>query len=389
VGLVLGLVVVMALLAPVYAERTALSGSADPFAFLGTLARILSGPAARAVLYPFHVVIAPVFAHDAAAWATAMLPALGMALLHVWWVLRSDAAFEEAAVEASAAQAKRVAALRSRRTMGSVVAPKAAARTFALAANGRPSIAIVWKNALALLRTFQAGALLRLLIIAVLVSVAFAWTTGDAARIVAIMSLVIASVLLVFGSRFIRNDLRSDMLHLPFLKSLPIRGAELVLAEVASGAVPMAIVQFLLVAIAGGALAMSSGTIGVPAGVLTGVLAASPIWLIALNGAMFTVHNGTAVLFPAWIQLGPAGPGGVEVMGQALIATFGSMLALVLLLVIPIVLGAAGFYVLRTSPAAAVVVASAAGGIVLALESYAMIIGLGRAFERAEPQQIT
>ncbi len=388
-GRVLGLVVVLALLAPVYAARAALSGSPDPFAFLGTLARILSGPAARIVLYPFHVVIAPVFAHDAGEWAAAMLPALGLALLHVWWVLRSDAAFEEAAAEASAAQAKRIAALRARNTTGPAVSPKAAARTFALASTGRPSVAIVWKNAFALLRTFQGGALLRLLIVAVLVSFAFAWTTGDAARITAIMSLVLAAVLLLFGSRFIRNDLRSDMLHLPFLKSLPIRGAELVLAEVASGAVPMAVVQLLLVTIAGSALAMSSGTIGVPAGVQIAVLIASPIWLIALNGAMFTVLNGTAVLFPAWIQLGPAGPGGVEVMGQTLIATVGSMLVLVLLLVIPALLGAVGFYMVRSSPAAGVVVACVVGGIVLALESYAMIVGLGRAFERAEPQQVT
>src|SRR4029077_20259003 len=124
--------------------------------------------------------------------------------------------------------------------------------------------------------------LLRLLIIAVLVSFAFALKTGDASRIVAIMALVIAAVLLLFGGRFIRNDLRSDMLHLPFLKSLPIHASELVLAEVASGAVPMAVLQLLLVAVAGGALAMSSGTISVPAGVQIGVFVASPIWLIAL-----------------------------------------------------------------------------------------------------------
>ena len=50
-------------------------------------------------------------------------------------------------------------------------------------------------------------------------------------------------MLIVFGGRLIRNDLRQDMQHLPLLKTLPIAPGDLMLAEVASGALPMAALQ--------------------------------------------------------------------------------------------------------------------------------------------------
>jgi hypothetical protein len=186
----------------------------------------------------------------------------------------------------------------------------------------------------------------------------------------------------------IRNDLRSDMLHLPFLKSLPLAGADLVLAEVASGAILMAAVQFVLLAIAGVAFALSSGTIPIPAAVRAGVLLASPVTLLALDGAICTILNGTAVLFPAWIRLGPAGPGGIEMMGQTMLSMIASLFAFILLLLIPVAVGAAAWFALSTNIAVAVTIACVLGAIALASESYGMILVLGHAFERAEPQQI-
>src|SRR5581483_223196 len=80
--------------------------------------------------------------------------------LHVWWVLRTDQAFEDAAIEASAERAKRLAAMRSRRSLGAVPAPKTIRSTLALRSVGHPAVGIFWKNMLCLRRTAQ----LRLLI---------------------------------------------------------------------------------------------------------------------------------------------------------------------------------------------------------------------------------
>ena len=368
--------------------------SSNPFAFVHDIMRFLESPGVRTALYPFRLLTAPAFARNAGAWARAMLPALTIVLLHVWWVLRSDTAFEEAAAMASAERARVLDAMRSRRTINLEPATQAGDGTIALASTGIPVVAIVWKNAIAFRRTLRAGPLFRLLFMMLIMSAAvvmpamFANKPGDPARLVGVVAAVMSMMapLMLIGT--IRNDLRSDMLHLPFLKSLPLAGADLVLAEVASGAILMAAVQFVLLAIAGVAFALSSGTIPIPAAVRAGVLLASPVTLLALDGAICTILNGTAVLFPAWIRLGPAGPGGIEMMGQTMLSMIATFLAFFLLLLLPVALGAAAWFALSASPAVAVTVACVLGAVALATESYGMILALGHAFERAEPQQI-
>src|SRR6185437_9112976 len=109
------------------------------------------------VLLPFRLVTAPSFTHSVDAWLAAMLPGLGIVLLHVFWVLRSDAAFEEAAAMASTEQARRIDAMRSRKSTLEPVKVKDGG-SLALASTGVPAIAILWKNAIALRRTIKLGA---------------------------------------------------------------------------------------------------------------------------------------------------------------------------------------------------------------------------------------
>ena len=200
---------------------------------------------------------------------------------------------------------------------------------------------------------------------------------------------MMTAFLILLGSRSLRNDLRSDMTHLALLKSLPLRGADVVLAEVASGALPMAAVQFVLLVVASVAFALDAGELlQIPPDVWVGMLVASPVALLALNATMFTIVNGTAMLFPAWVRLGPSGPAGVEAMGQNLLATFGSMLALAVLLVLPVLAGGVVFLLWRTHAGLAIGVAGVTGGVLLALESYAIVRVLGRAFDRAEPSSV-
>lgn len=364
------------------------SDPGNPFAFVHDFILVLESPGARAALYPFHLVIAPVFAAGVGAWAIAMLPVLGIVLLHVWWVVRSDAAFEEAAALASTERARLVEAVRSRRTMTSLPASGAGRGSIALAATGVRSVAIAWKNAIALRRTLQTGALLRMLVVVIIFAAVFGWKARDPARGIGTVAATLALILPLFGVQVLRVDLRSDMLHLPFLKSLPLAGADLVLAEVASVAVPLAAMQFVLVAIALAAFATSAGANPFPGGVVVGVLVTLPLALLALNGAICTVLNGLAVLFPAWIRLGTAGPGGVEMLGQRMLSTFAALVGFVVLMVIPVALGSGAWFALNAHVTMAAVGASGLGSIALATESYGVILALGHAFERAEPQQV-
>ena len=365
--------------------RSRFAAAVDAPALLRTVVDVLSTPPASIALYPFHAALAPVFSQAPAAWAIAMLPALALLALHTWWVLSANVAFEEAAAEASTAQAKRLEAFRARRGNRAAPKPKSAARSIPLGTTGRPEVAIAWKNALWMMRTGHVRGLVLPSAIALLCAFGFAGRAGPAETIVAGVSTVLAVILLVTGPLSMRNDLRGDMLHLSMLKTLPLRGSQIVLAEIGSSAAPMAASQYFLLVAAILALSFATGVSPVPVAARFGILAGAPFALLALNAAMFTILNGTAVLFPAWVKLSTAGEGGFEATGQSVLTTAGTVLVLVLLLVIPGIVGLLAFAALRPSLGPAIAVAGTLGGLALLVETSLMIRGLGRAFERAEP----
>ena len=361
----------------------------NPFAFLTSIATFLKAPGIQTVLFPFHLIVAPSFAPGIRAWALAMLPALAIVLLHVFWVLRSDAAFEEAAAMASTKLAERLNAIRSRRT--ALEPPTTAGtKTFTLKPTGWPVVAIVWKNAIALRRTLKPGALLRLPILIFGAAAFFGWKSGKPELAISFTALFMGIIFPMIAMQVLRTDLRTDMMHLPLLKSMPLAGADLVLAEIMSTAIPVAVIRLLLLAIAGIAMLSSpDADIHLSARILVGVLITLPVTLLAIDTALCTVVNGSAVLFPGWIRLGPGGAGGVEMMGQAMLGMIASALAFLLLLLVPVAFGAGVWFVLSAVPTAAIAIACVTASVILGAEIYVMMQLLGRAFERAEPQQIT
>ena len=327
------------------------------------------------------------FATSTSAWVAAIVPALVLLALHVLWVLRSDTAFEEAAVEASAARAARRQALRARGASGGVVNPKSSRRTIRLSPVGAPEVALVWKNILWLIRTGQARAIVGLPAIAAVCALAFAGRSTTAEVLVVVLCGVVVLVTIVYGPMTMRNDLRSELRRLPMLKTLPLAGREIIAAEVASSALPTALMQFLMTAV--GLLALSF----VPNQPLSrelrlGLLVGSPVLLAGLSFANFTIHNGMALLFPAWVRLGAAGEAGVEAMGQVMLTSIVTLFLLAILLVLPVVSAAAVWFVMRWPPLFASAGAGMAAGVVCALEAYLLMGALGGALERLEPMQV-
>jgi hypothetical protein len=360
--------------------------------FFVAIAHVLAQPPASIGLWPFHLVVAPTFARSFTQWWHAIIPAAAVMGLHVFWVLRSDAAFEDAALEASEQRARRIDAIRSRR---SIVVPKsslAAKTTMRLKAIGHPAMAIFWKNILCLRRTAQ----LRLLIGPAGMAIAFGAALSSGARDfslwVAATATTFAGLLIVFGGRLVRNDLRHDMLHLPLLKAVPVSSTDIVLAEVASATLPIVGLQLVVVLIA---YVASFGTerISLSATTRLAILVGAPFLMLAINGALITIQNGMAILFPAWIRLGSAVSTGVEALGQNVLAMVANLFTLLVALLPPTVLAALTFQLLggvhggRTLFVlwAPMIVAA----VVLAMETYAAILWLGRALARAEPLQTT
>ena len=339
------------------------------------------------VLYPFRVAAAPMFAASTSLWIAAIVPALVLLVLHVVWVLRSDTAFEEAAAEASVARAARREMQRTRGATGGGVNLGSSRRTIRLSPLGAPEVALVWKNVLWLIRTGQARAILGLPALSAICALGFARRSEMAEVLVVVLCAAVVLVTVVFGPMTMRNDLRSELRRLPMLKTLPLTGREIIAAEIASSALPTALMQFLMTAV--GLLALFFiPQQPVSADIRLGLLVAAPLLLAGLSFANFTIPNGMALLFPAWVRLGAAGEAGVEAMGQVMLTSIVTMFLLALLLLLPAVAAAAVWFIMRWPPLFAVAGAGMAAGAVCALEAYLLIGALGGALERLEPMQV-
>lgn len=351
--------------------------------FFTALGTALSSAPASWGLYPVHLIVAPTFASTTAEWLRAFGPAAAILVAHTWWVFRTDRAFEEAAIEATAERARRLEAARARRSAVPATAPTRATSTIALASTGHPGLALLWKNTLCLRRTAQLRLFIGPLAMAIVLGGALS-ADGDVFAMISTSALMLAALLLVFGGRLIRNDLRQDMQHLPMLKTLPVDPGVLVGAEVASSALPMAAVQLLLLVIAYVAGTLTPYAL-FPKAIRTGVIAAAPLAVLALNTALMTIQNGIVVLFPNWVRLGTTVSTGVEALGQNVLATAANLGSLGVSLLLPALAGFGVLQLFGRHDAPSVALAVSAGALVLGAEMYGMLCLLGRSFAKAEP----
>ncbi len=375
------------LIAGLYSGRRALIDASDAGEFFNALGRTLASAPAIWGLYPFHLVVAPTFAKSIAEWGRLILPAVAMLAGHAWWVLRTDAAFEEAALEASIERARRLEAMRARRSLGAVAPPRVATSTLHLASAGHPAFAIIWKNMLCLRRTIQLHVFIGPLVMSIALGTAFSTGAGWPMH-VALTALNFAGLMLVLGGRLIRNDLRQDMQHLPLIKSLPMKPGDIVFAEVASSALPMAAVQIALILIAYIALIPTQLRFFSP-DIKLALLIAAPFLIVALNGALITVQNAMAVLFPAWVRLGPIVTTGVEALGQNVLAMLANLVFLGLGLIVPVVVAFGTVRALHQARPIAISLIVIVSSIILFAETYGAMRFLGRGLARAEPMQST
>jgi ABC-2 type transport system permease protein len=351
---------------------------------VGAARALIETAPAKYVLWPVHAIVSPVFAMTVHDWAAAMPSAFLVLMLHVWWVVRTDAAFEEAAIAASYERVRRIEAWRSRRY--SAPRPEEISRSgFIMPTKGHPAIAIVWKNLLCLRRTMQ----LRVFIAPVVMAIAWGWAFGNQRGLlggIAISCATFAGVMTFFGPMLVRNDLRQDMQNLTALKTLPLSGRNVVMAEVMSSALPIAAAQYIVLIVAGVLALLMQDPL--PASLVITVLAVALPALLAFATVMVAVQNGAPVLFPGWVRLGAVVGGGMENLGQG-VMSMGIILILVLLLMIPaaIVAGASIWFISPFSPAIAAFSALVTGTVTLGAETFGIFAVLGRALEKTEPSE--
>jgi hypothetical protein len=338
-----------------------------------------SGPA-HVALAPLRFLLDPALADGLAEWARALPLALLVLALHLAWVLSADVAFEEAAVEASERLARRIEAWRQGR--GLQDAPRGAVRTrLTLAPHGHPAMAILWKNALSVIRGLRGAAALRVTVIVVAI-VIFTMLNSqrDFVEIIGVLLGTWAGLLVLAGPVWVRFDFRRDLARLDTLRALPISATALAAAEIAGSVMAITALQLgmLAAAIALAAAEAVRYAPPSPGAVLLFVAAALPLNIILVG-----VHNVYALSSPDAGRRDASRAAGIEAFGLHLLVMLLSFLALLVALALPV---AAGLVVRQALAGLSPAVARTAMGLVgvafLAAEAWLVIIWTGRVFAR-------
>jgi ABC-2 type transport system permease protein len=343
-------------------------------------------PLPSALTYPFRVLVRPLTAYTLADWLQAIWPAFLLLGLHYIWVLRSDSAFEETAAELSLRRAR---ALEHRGTAAGVGPPKPVRTSpplFRLAPVGWPAGAILWKNLVAVTRVRRVrNVVLALGTASVLVTGLSFEPDGTLAEIAGWLAATWAGILIVIGPQWVRNDLRGDLLKLDLLRSYPLRGWSVVVAEAAASTVLLTAIQLSLLAIAYLAF-LGNQDMTPDLAERTTLLLSALLFLPPVNLLGMLIQNAAALFYPAWVRLGSGRPGGVEALGQNLLMMVAFVALLGATLALPVTVGGGGFLLLRPGLDnwAAVPAAALALGT-MGFEAALIVDWLGRVFERTDP----
>ncbi|HEV3216702.1 MAG TPA: putative ABC exporter domain-containing protein [Vicinamibacterales bacterium] len=350
--------------------------------------RLASTGAASLVLWPFRAVVTLPMSGTSGAFLRALPGPLLLLWLNYLWVLRSDSAFEEA----SAAYAEQRAALRGAPARGRAKV-SAGSTPFMLSTTGRPETAILWKNLIMLGRYASLKVLLRVLPIFIVLVMVFSGDGrgGGIQAGIAMMSLIVAAFTVLMGPQLMRNDLRQDLASLSVLKTWPVGGAALIRGEVLAPAAVLTVIVWLLVVtgaiFSGGATALARDVPSVAdrASYAAAAMSLAPPLILT----QLVLHNGIAVMFPAWVAIGTARPRGIDAMGQRMLMLAGIVLTLgASLLPAALVAGAAGLVLYLVTRSIPVVVPAAIMAVVLIAECLVAIDGLGRVFERTDASAV-
>jgi len=352
----------------------------------------LGHPAAMVVLLPFHIALGPLLALDFGAWVGAFGGGLALLALHYNWVVRTDATFEEAAAEAGM-ELQAIASAFKEGRLGVLLASKDKRLPrpwFRLSPQGHPAVGLFWKNFTAFTRSTSVTQPLGLL-----ASFMGFWVIllflSDNAREASLGAMALPGMMagfsLLMGPIFIRNDLRTDLQRLEFLRTLPLTGRDVVAGEVAASAASLTLVAGFFLVLAFGFFSLAE--VQVPVWWWPWAAFALALFLLPFLSALATgIQNIIAVVFPAWIKLGPTQTQGVDQMGSMMIIMLITGVLLAVGLLGPVVFGVvAAFRFFSTMGFWALIPGLMGAWMILAGEVVLLVVLLGEAFDEMDPSE--
>jgi ABC-2 type transport system permease protein len=348
-------------------------------------AALESGPLPWLLAVP-RLVVAPLLAPDAYAFALALGPALVVLAAHYAWVLYSAVAFEEVSLAKAEKRAARAAALRKGHLRATPQSTSKQPDPFRMDGPGRPEVAFLWKNLLAMGRLFRPRSAL---IAAAVLAVACSWLAGrpeyrTAQGVVQMLALISLPIVMLFGPAIARHDLRADLKNSDVLKTYPLRGSQIVLGEMLA---PIAVLSAItwLALLAFSLSLPPAARASIPPFLLTGGVLGGAVLAPLFCALQLVLQNGVALLFPAWVEtVSNRGEHGLDVLGQRLLFLAGQTLMLGLVL-LPAAVGAVPAFFLATwtvGPRVGAVLAWLVVLAVLGVETWLGVRWLGDRFER-------
>lgn len=375
----LPLVVLMTALAIVaFAVWRSVHGSPASIAeLLDRVGGVAQDGVASIVLWPFVAVARPLFAPWPGPYLGSLMASALVLAAVVVWVILSDSAFQDV-VEENAA-----------RKDGEKRAPAASYRLrsagWRLASHGRPETIFAWKAATQTIRLVDRGSAIRMGVAFgafALASVALGQRSGWADAFAA-FALAGAVFSIVLGPQAIRIDMRQDLQHLELIKTWPVSSSAIVRGQLLWPGAMLTATAWTLIGLAFVHPLMPLGT-GNPAARVSAVIAALVIAPALIFGQL-VIHNGMALLFPAWVPQGAQRARGLDAMGQRLIVLGGTWLSLGVMLIPGVILAGIVWFALQSFvgaaawvPAACMVTAAMAVEVIGATEL------LGPAYDRLD-----
>jgi ABC-2 type transport system permease protein len=336
------------------------------------------------ILSPFKLIVAPNFAHDAATFFRALLPALGIMALHFVWVVRADISFEDASIEA----AKKRAAFLAARGRGELRAQdgtgKARTPLFRLRPTGFAPVAFLWKS---LLKAGGRRTIFRWTFFFVVLGV-MAWLLGQAGKLspaliaVAVVigvgcyaALIISFVMI---GQHAAAQLRQGIAAMDLLKTYPIPGWQIALGELVGPVSLGTLMQWAALGIGILLLRVSGpGFAGAPE-VVFYIVGGMALFLPVFNLSSAILPCAGALLFPGWFRPQESTNPGIEGTGVRLILGIGQLLAIVAAMIPVAFFGAVAWFAAGKFTPLVEWRAFAAGGTAILM--LAMEAGLGVAW---------
>ncbi len=343
------------------------------------------------LLAPFRLVVQPNFAHDAATFLRAFLPALAIMVLHFVWVVRADVSFEDASIEAAKKRAAFLAARGRGETGTQKGSGKARSPLFRLRPTGFAPVAFMWKS---LLKSGGRRIISRWAFLFAGLA-AGAWMLGEAGELSQTL-LIIAFVIgigcyitllisFVMIGQHAASQLRQGIAAMDLLKTYPIPGWQIALGELIGPVTLGTLMQWsalgtgvLLLRVKGPDLAGMPDLVFYAAAGLALVL---PIF----NLSCAILPCAGALLFPGWFRPQENTAPGLENTGLRLVLGIVQLLAIVAALLPVALFAAVAWYAVGKFTDVAewrALAAGCTGFVLLTMEAALGIAWLGSLYDK-------